>query len=177
MKNTGRWTNLALAIALMTAPALLQAESGNKAKPLDEQVRHELIMLPYYGVFDNLGFRVDGDKVTLVGEVTRPILKSDAENVVKRIPGVSSVDNQIEVLPLSRFDDRILLATLHAIYGSSMLYRYGLVPVAPIRIIVKNGNVTLEGAVATQAEKNVAGMLANRVPGAFSVTNDLQVRS
>jgi hyperosmotically inducible periplasmic protein len=176
MKKRRKWTNLVLAIALMTAPALLQAETGNQSKPLDEQVRHELIMLPYFGVFDNLGFRVDGDKVTLAGQVTRPTLRSDAERVIKRIAGVSFVDNQIEVLPLSRFDDRIRLATLHAVYGNSMLFRYGLVPVAPIRIIVKNGNVTLEGVVATQAEKNVAGMMANGIPGAFSVTNDLQVR-
>jgi hyperosmotically inducible periplasmic protein len=177
MKKRGKWTNLALAIALMTAPALLQAETSNTPKPLDEQVRHELIMLPYFGVFDNLGFRVDGDKVTLMGQVTRPTLRSDAERVVKRIAGVASVDNQIELLPLSRFDDRIRLATLYAVYRNSMLYRYGMDPVAPIRIIVKNGNVTLEGSVATQSEKSVAGMVANGVPGVFSVTNDLQVRS
>jgi hyperosmotically inducible protein len=140
-----------------------------------KEVRHELVMLPYYGVFDNLAFKVDGAAVTLLGQVTRPTLKSDAENVVKRIEGVERVDNQIQVLPLSTMDDRIRLAVYRAIYGHPGLDRYALQAVPPIHIIVANGNVTLEGVVGSQADKDLAGVRANTVPGIFKVTNDLQV--
>lgn len=139
------------------------------------QVRHELVMLPYYGVFDNLAYRVDGDTVTLTGSVTRPTLKSDAENVVKDIEGVERVVNQIEVLPLSPNDDRIRIATYRAIYGQTGLDRYALQAVPPIHIIVNNGNVTLEGVVANETDKNLAEIQAKGVSGVFSVTNNLQV--
>jgi hyperosmotically inducible protein len=142
---------------------------------LEREVRHELVMLPYYGVFDNLVFKVDGYKVTLMGQVTTPALKSSAENVVKGVEGVESVDNKIEVLPLSPNDDRIRLAVYRAIYGNTSLNRYALRAIPPIHIIVKNGNVTLEGVVATDADKNVAGIQAKGVSGAFSVTNNLRV--
>ena len=166
---------LAVMAALLVAPhAMLQA--SKIAPSLDESVRHELVMLPYYGVFDQLSFQVKGDVVTLDGEVSRPTLRSDAENVVKRIPGVKSVDNQIVVLPLSPYDNQIRWAMLRAVYGNPALFRYNLGAIAPIRIIVKNGNVTLEGAVATALDKTVAGLAANGVPGVFSVTNNLQVR-
>jgi hyperosmotically inducible protein len=138
-------------------------------------VRHELVMLPYYGVFDNLAFRVDGPSVTLLGQVTKPTLKSDAENVVKRIEGVERVDNQIQVLPLSSTDDRIRLAEYRAIYGQTGLDRYALQAVPPIHIIVANGNVTLEGVVDSQADKDLAGIRANTVNGVFQVKNNLQV--
>jgi hyperosmotically inducible protein len=162
--------------ALLVAPhAGLQATTI--APSLDERVRHELVMLPYYSVFDQLSFQVKGDAVTLGGEVSRPTLKSAAENVVKRIPGVKSVDNQIVVLPLSPFDNRIRWAMLRAVYGNPALLRYNLGAIAPIRIIVKNGNVTLEGVVATELDRTVAGLAANGVPGVFSVTNNLQVRT
>lgn len=141
-----------------------------------KEVRHELVMLPYYGVFDDLGFNVNGSTVTLVGEVTRPTLKSDAGNVVKRIEGVTNVINNIEVLPLSPDDDRIRMATYRAIYGDpSLSTRYGFQAVPSIHIIVKNGQVRLEGVVANQGDKNIAGIRANSVPGAFSVVNDLRV--
>ena len=167
---------LAVMAALLVAPhAALQASKS--APSLGERVRHELIMLPFYSVFDQLSFDVKGDTVTLDGQVSRPTLKSDAENVVKRIPGVKSVDNQIVVLPLSPFDNRIRWAELRAVYGNPALFRYNLGAIAPIRIIVKNGNVTLEGVVATQMDKNIAGLAANGVPGVFSVTNNLQVRT
>ena len=139
------------------------------------EVRHELVMLPYYGVFDNLAFRVDGETVTLLGQVTRPTLKSDAEGVVQQIEGVQKVSNQIEVLPLSSVDDRIRLAEYRAIYGQPQLNRYALLAVPPIHIIVKNGNVTLEGSVSSEGDKNVAGIQANSVPGVFSVTNHLRI--
>ncbi len=139
------------------------------------EVRHELVMLPYYGVFDNLAFQVDGGTVTLLGQVTRPTLKSDAEGVVKQIEGVQKVNNQIEVLPLSSTDDRIRLAEYRAIYGQAQLNRYALRAVPPIHIIVKNGNVTLEGSVSSKGDKDVAGIQANGVSGVFSVTNHLRI--
>ena len=132
-------------------------------------------MLPYYNVFDNLAFRVDGSTVILMGQVTRPTLKSDAERVVKSIEGVDKVVNKIEVLPLSPNDERIRLAIYRAIYGHAGLQRYGLQAVPPIHIIVNNGNVTLEGVVATEADKNIANIQANGVPGVFSVKNNLKV--
>jgi hyperosmotically inducible protein len=142
---------------------------------LTKEVRHELVMLPFYSVFDNLQYRVDGAKVTLLGQVVNPIMQSDAEKAVKHIEGVESVDNQIEVLPTSFNDDRIRRAEFGAIYSFTSLQMYRIRSVPPIHIIVKNGNVTLEGAVATEADKNVAGIRANTVPGAFSVTNNLRV--
>jgi hyperosmotically inducible protein len=141
------------------------------------ETRHELVMLPYYGVFDDLAFKVDGSTVTLLGHVTRPTLKSDAENVVKKIEGVTRVNNQIEVLPLSPMDDRVRIAEYRAIYGQAGLDRYALQAVPPIHIIVKNGNVTLTGVVANQADKDMAGIRANGVPGVFSVTNNLMVEN
>ena len=141
------------------------------------EVRHELVMLPYYGVFDNLAFKVDGSTVTLLGQVTRPTLKSDAENVVKDIEGVERVVNQIEVLPLSPMDDQIRLASYRAIYSTQGLDRYALNAVPPIHIIVNNGKVTLEGVVANEADKNMAGVKANGVSGVFSVTNNLRVEN
>jgi hyperosmotically inducible protein len=140
------------------------------------EVRHQLVTLPYYGVFDDLAFRVEGSKVTLLGAVTRPTLKSDSENVVKRIEGVTQVDNRIEVLPLSSMDDQIRIAEYRAIYGDPVLStRYGFRAVPSIHIIVRNGNVTLEGVVANQGDKDIVGVRANGVPNVFKVTNDLQV--
>ena len=152
------------------------ATSGARGQDrITREVRHELVMLPYYGVFDNLLYRVDGTNVTLMGQVTRPTLKSDAENVVKKIEGVTHVDNQIEVLPLSSMDDQIRIAEYRSIYGKPGLDRYAMQAVPPIHIIVKNGNVTLEGAVSSEADKNQAGIYAKAVPNVFGVTNNLQV--
>jgi len=142
---------------------------------ITREVRHELVMLPYYGVFDNLAYRVTGSTVTLLGQVTRPTLKSDAGNVVKNIEGVEKVDNQIQVLPLSSMDDRIRLAEYRAIYSYAGLDRYALQAVPPIHIIVDNGKVTLEGVVANQADKDAANVRANTVSGVFSVVNNLRV--
>lgn len=142
---------------------------------LEREVRHQLVLLPYYTIFDWFEFRVDGYTVTLTGEVARPVLKSDAENVVKRIEGVQKVVNNIKVLPVSDFDDRIRVAEYRAIYGEASLNRYALQAVGPIHIIVDNGHVTLKGVVANTMDKNVAGIRANGVPGVFSVDNQLQV--
>lgn len=142
---------------------------------ISKRVRHELLTLPYYNVFDDLAFRVDGSTVTLLGSVTRPTLKSDAENVVKRVEGVTRVINEIEVLPLSPMDDQTRRAVFRAIFTDQSLARYGMGAVTPIHIIVKNGNVTLEGVVDNDADKELAYMRANGVPNVFSVTNNLQV--
>lgn len=174
MKNSiSKWVAVGI---LAAAPALMQASTGSAAlSPLENKVRHELVMLPYLNVFDNVSYRVEGGTVTLFGQVTDPVLKSDAGNVVKRIEGVARVNNQIEVLPLSSFDNRIRWQTYRAIYGFPSLQRYGLGVVPSIHIIVKNGNVTLAGVVANEGDRNVAYIRANGVPGVFSVTNQLEV--
>ena len=142
---------------------------------LVKEVRHQLVMLPWYSVFDNLAFQVEGDKVTLSGQVTRPTLKSDAEAAVKSIEGVASVVNNIEVLPVSVMDDQLRRAVFRAIYGGASLQRYAIQAVPPIHIIVKNGNVTLEGVVDNEADKNLANLRANQVPNVFSVKDNLRV--
>jgi hyperosmotically inducible periplasmic protein len=175
-----------LSITILSRPALASPAIQDNPpanvlpqKSIDrivKEVRHELVMLPYYGVFDNLSYKVDPDgTVTLLGQVARPTLKSDAENVVKRIEGVEKVVNNIEVLPTSLNDDRIRRAAYRAIYGNSVLSQYQLRAVPPIHIIVNNGHITLEGVVARQMDKQIAGMQANSVHGAFSVTNNLLV--
>jgi hyperosmotically inducible periplasmic protein len=163
---------LALACTLAIGPSLAQTGSLTN---VEREVRHQLVMLPYYSVFDNLAFRVDGSTVTLLGQVTRPTLKSSAENVVKQIEGVQQVRNEIQVLPVSPMDDRIRLATYRAIYGDAALNRYAIEAVPSIHIIVDNGHVTLDGVVTSEMDKNVAGVRANSVPGVFSVTNNLRV--
>jgi hyperosmotically inducible protein len=151
--------------------------SAKTQERITREVRHEILMLPYFGVFDNIAFKVDGYTVTLLGQVARPPLKSDAENVVKHIEGVEKVDNQIEVLPNSPMDDRLRRRLYRAIYGYPALEKYALGVQKPIRIIVKNGHVTLEGVVDNEGDKNFAGMRANGVSGTFSVTNNLRVES
>jgi hyperosmotically inducible protein len=171
-------TALALASSLYAAaPSRFQA-SRNSARFqawLMKEVRHELAMLPHLTIFDNLEYTVDGAKVTLLGQVVRPALRSDAEDVVKHIEGVEAVDNQIEVLPPSPNDDRIRREEYRAIYGFPVLNRYAMGALPSLRIIVKGGNVTLEGVVDSEADKNVAGLQANTVPGVFSVKNNLRV--
>jgi hyperosmotically inducible protein len=170
-------TGMILSVALMAAQISL---AGNQAADpaetkIEQQVRRSLVTLPFYNLFDSFSFRVDGDAVTLMGKVTRPTLKSDADNVVRKIEGVRMVNNQIEVLPLSPNDDRLRLSLYRAIYGHTVLQTLAVRAVPPIHILVKNGNVTLEGAVANSMEKTIAGMQANSVSGVFSVTNNLLV--
>lgn len=156
--------------------AQAQREASAKAEQrIQKEVRHELVMLPYLDVFDNLTYKVEGYNVTLAGAVTHPSLKSEAENVVKRIEGVEKVDNQIEVLPPSPMDDRLRLRLYRAIYGYAPLQKYAMPVIKPIRIIVKGGHVSLEGVVDTQGDKNIAGIRANGVSGVFSVKNNLIV--
>lgn len=147
----------------------------NESK-LIQEVRHKLVTLPYYGVFDDLGFTVNGGTVTLVGEVTQPVLKDDAGKVVKGIEGVTNVVNNIEVLPLSPMDNQIRRAVFRAIYGDPVLStRYGYQAVPSIHIIVKNGNVRLEGVVANEMDRDICNIRANAVPGVFRVQNDLRI--
>jgi len=165
---------------LLTLASLVSAQerdqpSARSVERITREVRHELLMLPYFGMFDNIAYKVDGSTVTLLGQVVRPALKSDAENVVKRIEGVEKVDNQIEVLPPSPMDDGLRRRLSRAIYRYPPLEKYALGVQKPIRIIVKNGHVTLEGVVDNEGDKNLAGMRANGIPGIFSVTNNLQV--
>ena len=154
-----------------------KADSPAAAKRIEKEVRHHLIMLPFYNLFDNLVYRVDGTTVTLLGQVVRPTLKSDAESTVKEIEGVERVINQIEVLPLSPSDDRLRVALYHTVYSQAPLQRYAMGAVPPIHIIVKNGNATLEGVVSNESDKNMAGIAANQVPGVFSVTNNLRTET
>jgi len=165
-------------LAVFTALALSAQQhpvSERAAQRIQKEVRHELVMLPYVNVFDNLAFKVEGYKVTLLGQVTNPSIKSDAEKAVKGIEGVEAVDNQIEVLPPSPNDARLRRALFRAIYGYGPLEKYSLGVIKPIRILVKGGHVTLEGVVDSQADKDLAGLRANGVSGVFSVTNNLQV--
>jgi hyperosmotically inducible periplasmic protein len=146
---------------------------ANTAEWLQRKVRHELVMLPYYSVFDHITYRVDGDRVELAGQVRRPTLKSAAARVVEQIEGITTVVNNIEVLPLSPNDDRIRLGVYRAIYGSNALFRYALQPVPSIHIIVKNGHVTLEGIAASEMDKNIANIRAHSVPGVFSIAQNI----
>jgi len=178
------WQNPQGSAPATTAPNTQSASPVTQNAPLSQkgidriikEVHHELVMLPFYGVFDNLAYKVSPDgTVTLIGQVSQPTLKSDAENVVKRIEGVERVDNQIKVLPASPNDDRIRRAVYNAIYRNDVLSQYALRAVPPLHIIVDNGNVTLEGVVARQMDKQIAEMQAKSVPGVFSVTNNLRV--
>ncbi|MGA9393687.1 MAG: BON domain-containing protein [Candidatus Sulfotelmatobacter sp.] len=169
-----------VAIGLLALASLGVAQDRDQASARSQEriireVRHELLMLPYFSVFDYIAFKVDGGTVTLLGQVVRPSLKSDAENAIKHIEGVEKVDNQIEVLPPSPMDDGLRMQLYRAIYGYGPLEKYAMGVQKPIRIIVKNGRVTLEGVVDNETDKNLASVRANSVPGIFSVTNNLQV--
>ena len=168
-------------LALANSPAAWPQEEKKQRseakyrEKLAKEVRHQLVMLPWYSVFDSLEYKVKGDKVILSGQVTRPTLKSDAEAAVKSIEAVSSVVNNIEVLPLSPMDDQIRRAVYRGIYGDPGLSRYSIQAVPSVHIIVKNGNVTLEGVVDNEADKNLAYLRASAVPNIFSVKNNLVV--
>ncbi|MDP9112470.1 MAG: BON domain-containing protein [Acidobacteriota bacterium] len=163
---------LTIGVALMSG-ALLAGPSSHP-RNIEDQVRHEILMVPYIGVFDNPSWQVENGVVTLSGEVTQPVDKQNLEQAVKGVEGVARVENNIEVLPLSPFDDQIRVRTLHTLLRNAPLDKYfqGVQP--SIRIIVKNGHVTLDGVVLNNADRQFAFMAANSVPGVFSVTNNLR---
>jgi hyperosmotically inducible protein len=171
---------LVISLGIPTIPA--EAQRNSQPSPrftqhVQKEVMHRILMLPYYGVFDAIGFKVEGYNLILFGKVTRPSLKDDAGRAVKGIEGVERIDNQIQVLPASFFDDDIRRRMYRAIYGYPALQRYALPPIKPIRIIVDHGNATLEGIVDSNGDRNIAYIRANGVSGVFSVTNHLSVES
>src|SRR5215831_2805375 len=144
---------------------------------LGAAVRHQLLTLPYYDVFDWLEAEILSDgRVVLRGEVVRPTTSDDAENRVRRIESVSGVVNEIKMLSLSPRDSELRIALYRAIYDwNSPLFRYAMRAMPPIHIIVENGRVTLKGAVATQLESQLASTAANHVSGTFEVRNELRI--
>src|SRR5215831_4567746 len=169
---------LAISVTLLLASAPnTSAANNNKLQSLSEEVRHQLVTLPYYSVFDWLQAQVKPDgTVTLMGQVIRPTLKDDAEKNVKRLEAATRVINNIEVLPLSQMDDQLRTATYRRIYNfETPLFRYATWASPPIHIIVKNGHVTLKGIVANQSDSQLAYIAARQVPGAFDVKNELQI--
>ncbi len=142
---------------------------------MENEIRHKLVMLIDYTVFDNLAYRVNGSTVELFGQVTQPSLRSGAEKEVKKIEGVERVINRIEVLPVSFHDDRLRVQLYRTIFSDTTLSRYSLQVVPPIHIIVNRGHVTLEGVVASETERNLAFLRASSVPLSFSVKNNLRV--
>ncbi len=178
MKKIFATAVLAVTMAVMPVAANPKTPATNEAEQYEKtvkKIRKELVTLPFYGVFDNLSFNYEDGKVILMGQVSRPTLRSDAKRVVERVTGVEEVVNKIEVLPLSNFDDRIRLATYRAIYRQPGLDRLALQAVPPIHIIVKNGNVTLEGVVLNKSDSTRAFIAANGIPGVFSVKNNLRI--
>jgi len=163
--------------ASLTSWAAQSTATQHSQERISHEVRNELVTLPQLSIFDNLAFKVDGETVTLTGQVRNPILKDSAEKVVKDIEGVKGVNNKIEVLPPSPNDDRIRRDVARAIFNDDRLFRYSMGAVPPIHIIVNRGHLTLEGVVANQADKDAAGLRANGVPGVFSVQNNLRVEN
>jgi hyperosmotically inducible periplasmic protein len=166
---------MTLGLVSQSVSTFAQNQEPKAQQNMIKEIRHQLVLLPYYSVFDNLSFRVEGSKVILLGQVVRPTLKSDAGAAVKGVEGISSVQNDIEVLPNSPMDNQLRRAVYRAVYSEPGLSRYALSAVPSIHIIVKNGNVTLEGVADNDADKNLAGLRANGVPNVFSVTNNLVV--
>ena len=176
-----RMFNIACLVALLTGSGVFgqqsQARQGTSPQAqarVSREVMHELATLSQYGVFDNLQFKTDGVTVTLMGNVTNQVLRTNAEKAVKAIEGVEKVDNQINVLPLLDSDNAIRLATYRAIYGSPSLERYAMQAIPSIHIIVNRGNITLEGAVANKADADQALIRAKTVPGTFEVKSNLR---
>src|SRR3954464_6162731 len=171
--NTFKGKVLAVVAALMLSASAAVAspatEQAAEQTQLAKKVRKELVTLPWYGVFDNLAYEIDGSTVTLHGQVVQPSTRSDAERRVRKLAGVERVVNNIEVLPLSGFDDSIRANTYRALLGwHSPLLRYGRGGNTPTHIVVNGGHVTLEGVVSNEGDRRLAYMLANSVPGVFS---------
>ena len=173
MKKLMRNITPAIALALVVLPVLAKNIKG--LTPLEMQVRHQLVTMPWYSLFDNLKFQVNGSCVVLLGKTVRPTVKNLAERRVARLEGVTEVDNRIEVLPASFYDDQLRLRVARAIYANPTLGKYAVDTLRTIHIVVKNGRVTLEGIVNREIEKHVAFLEANGVSGVFKVMNNLRV--
>jgi hyperosmotically inducible protein len=168
---------LILAVSAASAAPAVTEQAGAQAQ-LAKKVRKELVTLPWYGVFDNLAYQIDGSTVTLHGQVVQPSTRRDAERRVARLAGVERVVNRIEVLPLSPYDDEIRARTYRALFGwNSPLFRYGRGVNPSIHIVVNGGRVTLEGVVSNEGDRRLAYILANGVSGVFAVTNNLQAEN
>src|SRR5271165_1140272 len=167
----------AMSFTFVASGVSAAASTNAKVLTLSDHVHHELVMLPWYGVFDHLDYQVNGSEVILSGQVTSEhgVTKDDAARFVKSIPGVTNVVNNIEVLPPSRFDDQIRRAEFRTVFSHADLGRYTMGAIPQVHIIVKNGHVYLEGTVMNQMDKNIAGIVANTVPGVFSVENNLRI--
>lgn len=159
--------------AVFATPPDSNQQGSNPA--LVQLVHRQLANLPYYGVFDNLAYQVNGTTVTLYGQVVRPVTKSDAESRVKHIEGVTKVVDNIEVLPLSPMDNALRVRVYRAVFSRGSMYRYAQGVIPSIHIIVDNGHVTLEGVVTSKQDSELAQIGANTVPGVFSVTNNLRI--
>jgi hyperosmotically inducible protein len=185
MATLGRTVRALFGTALLGVAIFVAGSSGASAgttttpsiSDIPNKVHHELVMLPWYGVFDSVGYQVNGTEVTLTGQVTseHAVTHDDAEKFVKSVPGVTKVINNIEVLPPSRFDDQIRRAEYRAVFSQGDLGGYTMGAIPQMHIIVKNGHVTLEGTVMNQMDKTMAGLAANSVPGVFSVENNLRI--
>ncbi len=169
-----RVIQLAVPLVLL-CPASTWGQRDSSENKIAKEVRHELVTLPFYKLFDYLTFRVDGGTVTLMGQVTRAALKIDAEKAVAQIPGVQHVKNEIAILPPSKVDDKLRLAEYSAIFGDALLAQYTSLAIPPIHIVVKNAAVTLEGTVANDADKTEVFKQASNVPGVVSLTNHMQI--
>lgn len=160
--------------AVVAAPRVNSVDRGLVQQQIMKKVRKELVTLPYYGVFDNLAYKVEGNTVTLFGQVVRPSTRHDAERRVAKIEGVGRVINQIEVLPLSSFDDSVRVRAYRTLFSTGGLYRYAMGANPSIHIVVNRGHLTLEGVVANEGDRRMANIVANGIPGVFSVTNNLR---
>lgn len=175
-KEMKRWTRtiaIGAAMLLASSATMWATPEGSNAK-VAEHVRKQIVTLPYYSIFDSVEFQLNDGVLELSGEVYRPVMKKMIEKVAQRVEGVTSVTNNIEILPVSSFDDQIRVALARQLYGSPVFTRHSIQAVPPVHIVVKNGNVTLEGVVNSELEKNVAFHLANGIHGVFSVTNNLR---
>jgi hyperosmotically inducible periplasmic protein len=170
-------TLAAPALFAQTAPAKKPPKAEEKYTPtLSREIHHQILTLPFYSVFDSIVFTLNGGKVTLSGEVLRTNLKENAEAAVKSIEGVSVVIDHIEVLPVSPADDDLRSAVYRALYEDPTLARYAIQAVPSIHIIVKSGNVALEGAVNSESDKTLAGQRAAVPPNVVAVKNNLLVQ-
>jgi hyperosmotically inducible protein len=178
LNKLNRLTMAAALLGLGIAGAATNNTVGASDADIAKKLTHEIRMYPRYSVFDNIGFSVNEGRVELLGEVNEPFKKADLGRIAQNVAGVTSLSNDLKVLPLSPMDNRLRLQVARAIYRDPVLSRYGMQALPPIHIIVDNGHVTLEGVVSTDMEKNVAGLRAGTAGLSFGqVTNNLQVEN